>query len=384
MEVYFDNSATTRVFDSVVEKMNKVYLEDYGNPSSKHKLGLDSEHIVTEAREIIAGTLKAKSSEILFTSGGTESNNTAIYGVALASKRKGKKLITTAIEHHAVLDPMKFMEKQGYEVVYLPVDKDGIVDLEKLKNALSEDTVLVSTMYVNNEIGAVQPIEEIGNIIKAYDDKILFHTDAVQAYGKYKIVPKKLKVDLMSVSAHKMHGPKGVGFLYIKDGVRIEPLIRGGGQQGNMRSGTENVPGIAGLGEAAKRIYDSLDEDVAKMEAMKKRMTEGLLKLPDISINGVCNHKTAPHIISASVKGVRAEVLLHALEEKGIYVSSGSACASNRNTTSETLTAINLDKSLWDSTIRISFSSFNSLDQVEYALLQFEEILPELRKYTRR
>ena len=383
-EIYLDNSATTRAYDEVIDLMSKVYREDYGNPSSKHQKGVESESYVKEAKEIIAKSLKASAKEILFTSGGTESDNTALIGCAMAGKRRGNHIITTKIEHPAILETTGFLQRQGFEITYLNVDKDGIVDLEQLKNALTHETIIVSVMHTNNEIGAVEPLEEIGKIIKSFDKDILFHVDAVQGYGKFNIVPKKASIDLMSVSGHKIHGPKGIGFLYIKEGTKILPYILGGGQQGGMRSGTENVPSIAGIGQAVKMIYENLEADRERMYALKDKLIEGVTKIDGVKINGKTGDQSAPHIISISVKNVRAEVLLHALEEKGIYVSSGSACASNKNTVSDTLRAIGLEKEFLDSTIRISLSVFNTSDEIEYTIAALTEIIPELRKYTRR
>lgn len=383
-EIYLDNSATTRAYDEVIDLMSKVYREDYGNPSSKHQKGVESESYVKEAKEIIAKSLKASAKEILFTSGGTESDNTALIGCAMAGKRRGNHIITTKIEHPAILETTEYLKRQGFEITYLNVDKDGIVDLEQLKNALTHETIIVSVMHTNNEIGAVEPLEEIGKIIKSFDKDILFHVDAVQGYGKFNIVPKKANIDLMSVSGHKIHGPKGIGFLYIKEGTKILPYILGGGQQGGMRSGTENVPSIAGIGQAVKMIYENLEADRERMYALKDKLIEGVTKIDGVKINGKTDDQSAPHIISISVKNVRAEVLLHALEEKGIYVSSGSACASNKNTVSDTLRAIGLEKEFLDSTIRISLSVFNTSDEIEYTIAALTEIIPELRKYTRR
>lgn len=391
-EIYLDNSATTRPYDDVIDYIAEIYKSEYGNPSSKHAKGLGAEGYLKQAKETIAKIMKASEKEILFTSGGTESDNTALIGGARACKRKGNHLITTSIEHPAILQTMKFLESEGFEITYLPVDKYGIVSIDALKNALRPETILVSIMHTNNEIGALQPLEEIGKIVKAYNKNILFHTDAVQGFGKFKIIPKKLNIDLMSVSGHKLHGPKGMGFLYIKEGVRILPYIYGGGQQGGMRSGTENVPAIAGLAKAIKNIYENLDEEVDRLYALKQRLIEGLLNIEDVKINGVnfenaelseAIRATAPHIVSASFKDARAEVLLHALEEKGIYVSSGSACASNKNTVSDTLSAINIERQYLDSTIRFSFSVFNTEQDVDDAIEAVKEILPELRKYKR-
>lgn len=384
MEIYLDNSATTRPYDDVIDIMMKVYREDYGNPSSKHYKGVDSEKYVKEAREIIAKSLKASSREILFTSGGTESDNTALIGCAMAGKRRGNHIITTKIEHPAILETTEYLKKQGFDITYLNVDKQGVVDLEQLKNSLTHETIIVSVMHTNNEIGSVQPLEEIGKIIKAFDKDILFHVDAVQGYGKFNIVPKKANIDLMSVSGHKIHGPKGIGFLYIKEGTKILPYIMGGGQQGGMRSGTENVPAIAGMAQAVKNIYENLEEDRQRMYELRDQVIDGVSSIEGVQINGMPERQGAPHIISISVKNVRAEVLLHSLEEKNIYVSSGSACASNKNTVSDTLRAIGLDKEYLDSTIRVSLSVFNTKEDIEAFVSALKDIIPELRKYTRR
>ena len=384
MEAYLDNSATTRVLPEVVELMNKIYLEDYGNPSSKHLKGIESERYILDAKEIIAKTLKAKPDEILFTSGGTESDNTALFGVMRANTRRGKHMITTMIEHHAILATAHQLEKEGYEVTYLPVDKYGQVSPESLKEAIRPDTVLVSVMHTNNEIGSVNNLEELSKVVKDANPEIYFHTDAVQGYTKSIIIPKRLGIDLLSVSGHKIHGPKGVGFLYVNEKVKMNPFVYGGGQQSGRRSGTENVPGIAGMALAAKTLYDDFDNEINKLYELKDYLVKRLSDIEGTVINGHTGRDSAPHIVSVSVRGVRAEVLLHALEEKGVYVSSGSACASNRNTVSETLASINIERDLLDSTIRLSFSIFTTMDEVKYAADCIEEIIPELRKYTRR
>ena len=384
MEAYLDNSATTRVLPEVVELMNKIYLEDYGNPSSKHLKGIESERYILDAKEIIAKTLKAKPEEILFTSGGTESDNTALFGVMRANTRRGKHMITTMIEHHAILATAHQLEKEGYEVTYLPVDKYGQVSPESLKEAIRPDTVLVSVMHTNNEIGSVNNLEELSKVVKEANPEIYFHTDAVQGYTKSIIIPKRLGIDLLSVSDHKIHGPKGVGFLYVNEKVKMNPFVYGGGQQSGRRSGTENVPGIAGMALAAKTLYDDFDNEINKLYELKDYLVKRLSDIEGTVINGHTGRDSAPHIVSVSVRGVRAEVLLHALEEKGVYVSSGSACASNRNTVSETLASINIERDLLDSTIRLSFSIFTTMDEVKYAADCIEEIIPELRKYTRR
>lgn len=382
-EVYLDNSATTVCFPEVVELMQKIYLKAYGNPSSLHWKGVEAEDYVKEAREGIAKNLKVSAKEIIFTSGGTESDNTALFGVALANQRSGKHLITTKIEHPAVLQTMKALEEMGFEVTYLSVDEYGVISLEELKQAIRPDTTLVSIMHTNNEIGAVQPIAQAGECIKKINPKTVFHVDAVQGYGKYRIYPKQMKIDLMSVSGHKIHGPKGVGFLYCSEKVKMRPFMLGGGQQNGVRSGTENVPGIAGLGKAVELIYQKLDEDVDKLYALRDEFVEALERIPGVRINGHRGRQTAPHIVSASLQGVRAEVVLHGLEEKKIYVSSGSACASHKSSLSATLEAIHLPREYMDATLRFSFSVFTTKEELAYAAAELENLLPELRKYTR-
>jgi len=380
LEAYFDNGATTKVFPQVKDIMVEVMELDYGNPSSMHMKGVRAEQYIKDAGEIIARSLKAEPKEIVFTSGGTESNNMALVGSAMANMRRGKHIISTRIEHASVYNPLFYLEEQGFEITWLPVDEHGIVPLDSLKAAIRPDTILVSIMYVNNEIGAVQPIAEIGALIKSIDPNIIFHVDAIQGYGKYRIYPKRWKIDLLSVSGHKIHGPKGVGFLYVKDKTKIHPLILGGGQQKGMRSGTENVPGIAGLGMAAKLIYAEHDEKMHHIRSLKEHFIEEVTKLPDTKNNS----GEAPHIASISFKGVRSEVLLHALEEKGVYVSSGSACSSNKPAVSGTLKAIGLTKEYYDSTLRFSFCVFNTLEEVDYAVDCLRELLPVLRRFTRR
>ena len=385
MKAYLDNSATTKCAPQVVDVCVKVMQEDYGNPSSKHMKGVEAENYIKDAKETIAKTLKCQDKEILFTSGGTESNNMAIIGTAMANKRKGNHVIVSSVEHSSVKEPFNFLEEQGFKVTYLKVDSKGIVDIEELKNALDDETILVSVMYTNNEIGAVEPIEEIGHIIKDYNPDIVYHVDAIQAYGKYKIYPKKLGIDLLSVSGHKIHGPKGSGFLFINDKTRIKPIIYGGGQQKGMRSGTENVPAIAGLATAVKLIYNNdFESKIAHLYELKDYFIDELEKLPDVQVNSKKGTDSAPQIVSASFKGVRAEVLLHSLEDKEIYVSSGSACSSNKPGLSNTLVAIGLDKELLDSTLRFSFCYETTKEELEYTIETLKQLLPMLRKYTRR
>ena len=384
MEIYFDNSATTPVFPCVREVMMRTMEDDFGNPSSMHRKGMDAENYIRTAKTQIAKTLKVDEKEILFTSGGTESNNTAILGTVSATPRLGKHLITSAIEHPSVANTMHWLEGQGYRVTYLPVDHEGRISLEDLAAAIDDETILVSIMMVNNEIGTREPIEEISRVIKEKNPNTIFHVDAVQAYGKYVIRPKKWGIDLMSVSGHKIHGPKGIGFLYIRDKVKINPIIFGGEQQKGLRSGTENVPGIAGLGAAAEEIYREHESRTAYLYGCKSRMTEGLLQLEGVTVNGPAVDDGAPHVVSASFAGVRSEVLLHALEDKGIYVSAGSACASNHPGLSSTLVAIGLDPKLLDCTLRFSFSIFTTEEEVDETLKALKELLPFLRKYTRK
>ena len=383
MEAYFDNSATTRVLDSVKEIVVKTMTEDYGNPAAKHRKGMEAEQYIREARKIIADSMKVQEKEILFTSGGSESNNMALIGTAWANQRAGKHIISTAIEHPSVYNPLGVLEELGFEVTILPVDHDGHISLKELEEAIRPDTILVSTMYVNNEVGAVEPVEEISRVIKAKNPSALYHVDAIQAYGKYVIRPKKQGIDLLSVSSHKIHGPKGVGFLYIRSGVKIKPLIYGGGQQAGMRSGTENVPGVAGFGAAVKEMYTDHAEKVQKLIGLKDYMTDRLGEIEGTVINSKKGEASAPQIVSVSFEGVRSEVLLHALEDKGIYVSSGSACSSNHPGISGTLKGIGVDQKLLDSTIRISFGIFNTKEEVDYTIDVLKELVPVLRRYQR-
>ena len=381
MEAYFDNSATTKVLDCVKDAVVDAMCVNYGNAAAKHRKGVEAENLIREAKKAITDTLKVQEKEILFTSGGTESNNTALIGTALANRRAGKHLITTGVEHPSIYNTMSFLEEMGFEVTYLPVDHLGHISLEDLEKAIREDTILVSVMYVNNEVGAVEPIEAISQCIKKKNPKTLFHVDAIQAYGKYKIRPKKQGIDLLSVSGHKIHAPKGVGFLYIRDGVKIRQILFGGGQQKGMRSGTENVPGCVGLGVAAREAYKDFDARIEKLYTLRERLIAGLKPLGGVTINGSEDRTNAPQIVSASFEGVRSEVLLHALEDKGVYVSSGSACSSNHPGISGTLKGIGVKKELLDSTIRFSLGDLNVEEEVDYAIGVLGELLPVLRRY---
>ena len=384
MEVYFDNSATTRCYDSVKDIVVKAMTEDFGNPSAMHLKGVEAEKYIKSSAESLARLLKVQEKEILFTSGGTESDNLALIGAAFANKRSGNHIITTSVEHPAVSQPALFLQEQGFEVTYLPVDSRGVVKMDALKAVLREDTILVSVMYVNNEVGAVMPVEEIAALVHEKSPKALFHVDAIQAFGKYRIYPKKMGIDLLSVSGHKIHGPKGVGFLYINEKAKIQPQILGGGQQGGMRSGTDNVPGIAGLGAAAVEIYKNLEENVENMYRLKEYIAQGLEKIGDIRINGMDLREGAPQILSISVMGVRSEVLLHSLEERGIYVSAGSACSSHKRKPSATLAAMGMSKDQIESTVRLSFCEENTIEEADYFLQVMGELVPILRRYSRR
>lgn len=383
MEAYFDNSATTRCSDAAVALMQQVLLEDYGNPSSLHMKGVVAEKYIKTATEQIARILKVAEKEIIFTSGGTESNNLALIGVALANQRTGKHIITTSIEHASVYNPLIFLEEQGFEVTYLPVDAQGRISMEALAEAVREDTILVSMMHVNNEIGTIEPIEEAAKLIHEKNPKTLIHVDAIQSFGKLRIYPKRMGIDLLSVSGHKIHGPKGVGFLYVKDKTKIKPIIHGGGQQKNMRSGTENVAGIAGLGAAAEELYQNFDEKIERLYELRDYLVAGMQALEGTTVNGADGRNAASHIVSVSFAGIRAEVLLHALEERGIYVSTGSACSSNHPAISGTLKAIGVKPELLDSTVRFSLSVESTREEADYVLEQLAELLPMLRRFRR-
>ncbi len=395
MEIYLDNSATTKVTEGVRDIVSRALYEDYGNPSSMHRLGVKAEQYMKDSAAIIANTLKVEPKEILFTSGGTEANNLALIGTAMANKRRGNHIITTRIEHPSVHQPLVYLEENGFEISFAPVDETGKLIKDKLYELVKENTLLVSIMYVNNEIGSVQDIEEIAAELKKHKKDLIFHVDAVQAFGKYRIYPKRTGIDLLSFSGHKIHGPKGTGVLYVSDKIKINPTIFGGGHQRGLRSGTENVPGIAGIGQAVSQLYQSFDEKIARMYHLKQKFLQQINHLEGVTINGIpkeCTdnfemeqlQKTAPHIMSVSFQGVRSEVLLHALEDKGIYVSAGSACSSHHPTPSVTLIAIGISKDLLESTLRFSMSEMTTEDEIDYTLEQIKQILPNLRKYTRR
>lgn len=359
MQIYLDNSATTKPYKEVVEKMIFALENDYANPSSLHKKGLEVEKNIKKIREDIARTLGVKEKEIYFTSGGTESNNSIIRGVL--DKRKNH-IITTKIEHPSVLDTIKTLEKEGIEVTYLDVDSEGKIDIDSLKSSIKENTILVSIMHVNNEVGSIQPISEIGKYLKTLKEKVYFHVDAVQSFGKINFKPSKYNIDFMSVSGHKIHGPKGIGFMYIKENSKVKPLFTGGGQEFGFRSGTENIPGIYGLGEAIRITNENLDKNIQKIDSLKNLLKSEILNnIENVKINspedGVC------HILNVSFLGVKGEVLLHYLEQKDIYVSTGSACSSKKKG-SHVLNAMNLSKDEIEGTIRFSLSCFNTEEEI--------------------
>lgn len=379
-EIYFDNSSTTRPSKAVLEVVEKTMTEDYGNPSSLHRKGMEAESYIKSARAIIAATLKAKEQEICFTSGGTEANNWAVFGAAYAGRRIGRTILTTAMEHPAVSEPVHFLENFGFTVKTIPVDESGRLDLEALSGMLNEDVILVSTMYVNNEIGAVVPVEKVARLVHE-KTKALYHVDAIQAYGKYRICPKQQGIDLLSVSGHKLHGPKGTGFLYISEKANLSPLIFGGGQQMGRRSGTENVPGVAGLGVAAKEAYTDFDKKTEHLYGLKERLVRGLSEIEDVVIHGMPGREGAPHIVNASFLGVGSEVLLHTLEDHEIYVSAGSACSTHKRAGSPTMTATRAPKEEMSSAVRFSFTDTNTAEEVDRTLQVLHEVLPKLRRY---
>lgn len=404
MEAYLDNAATTRVSDRVAEIVKQTMSVDYGNPSSKHNKGFEAEQYIKNATQIIADSLKVSPKEIIFTSGGTESNNMALIGAALANKRSGRHIIASAFEHASVYNPLLSLEDFDFEIDFAPVDEMGHIKIEELVAMIREDTILVSIMYVNNEIGAIQDIAAISRAIKEKKPSVIFHADAIQAYGKYRINPKKEGIDMLSVSGHKINGPKGSGFLYVSENIKVRPLIFGGGQQKNRRSGTENVPAIAGLGEAVKEFYENHAEKIERMFKLKEHFLERISEVPGGHVNGVpvivptdadINseqgnssirydvRKTAPHIVSISFDKIKAEVLLHALEEKGVCVSSGSACSSNHPGISSTLKAIGVRRELLDSTLRFSFSVNTTIEEIDYCIDCLKELVPVFSRFSR-
>ena len=378
MECYLDNSATTRCLDSAAALMAGILCTDYGNPSSLHHKGVQAEEYVRHAREVIAKTLKVTPKEIFFTSGGTESDNLALRGAAYANARQGKHLITTSIEHPAILNTMQYLEQQGFEVTYLPVDENGKIRLSDLEAAIRPDTILVSIMHTNNEIGALEPIAEAGELIKRVNPNTLFHVDAVQGYGKAKILPKRMKIDMLSVSGHKIHGPKGIGVLYVRKGVPLFNLIEGGAQERGRRAGTENIPAIVGMAAALKEAVANLDENMAKISAMRDRLIEGLSQVEHSRLNGDAK-KRLPGNVNFCFEGIEGESLLLLLDEKGIEASSGSACTSGSLDPSHVLLAIGLPHEVAHGSLRLTLCEENTPEQIEYIIKEVPEIVSYLR-----
>jgi cysteine desulfurase len=382
MEIYLDNSSTTRPYPQVVDKMVQALTEDYANPSAAHRKGVEVEKEIKIIRQNIAKVVGANDKEIYFTSGGTESNNTIIRGVANLYKKRKNHIISTNIEHPSVLNTLKDLEEDGFEVTYLEVDKNGVIDFEEFKGSIRPTTCLVTIMHVNNELGSIQPVKEIGKYLKSLDEKVYFHVDAIQSFGKIDFKPSKYNIDFMSVSGHKFHGPKGIGFMYVKSNSRIKPILFGGGQESGVRSGTENVPGIYGIGEAVKVLFDDLSGNIEKMYSLKELLKTELLKIiDDVKVNspedGVC------HVLNIAFIGAKGEVLLHYLEQKGVYVSTGSACSAKKKG-SHVLNAIGLTPKEVEGTIRFSLSDMNTEEEILEAAKIIKESVDDLRNIMKR
>jgi cysteine desulfurase len=377
-KVYFDNAATTRVKDEVIEEMQKYYSELYGNPSSIYNFGQLAKKAVESSREKVARLLNSNPDEIYFTGGGSEADNWAIKGILSANEKKGNHIITTKIEHHAVLHTCEYLEKKGAEVTYLDVDENGLIDLKQLEKSIKDNTVLISIMFANNEIGTIQPIKEIGEIAKKHD--IYFHTDAVQAVGNEVIDVKDMNIDLLSLSAHKIHGPKGVGALYIKKGTLIHNLIHGGAQEKKKRAGTENVPGIAGLGRAADIAYNNFDQKREKLIKLRDRLIEKIDKeIPECQLNGH-REKRLPGNVNFSFKYIEGESLLLYLDMEGISASSGSACTSGSLDPSHVLMSIGLPHEIAHGSLRLSLSDYNTEEDVDYTVEKLINVVKRLRQ----
>jgi cysteine desulfurase len=375
--VYFDNSATTKPHREVINEVVECMENYFGNPSSAHKLGVEAEKKIKAAREKVAKLIGAQPQEIIFTSGGSEANNTAIKGLLTT----GDHIIATKIEHPSVLKTLQGLEKDGYEVTYLSVDNRGVINLEELRNSIRGNTKLVTIMHVNNEIGSIQPIEDIIKIVREKNKRTRVHVDAVQSAGKLKLDVKKLDADLISVSAHKFHGPKGVGAIYIKKGLIVKSLITGGGQELDIRSGTENLPGISGFGVAAEIVGSNLDEKIKHVENIKKHFIDKLSEIDKVIINSPLDDVHLSNVLNVSFEGVRGEVLLHALEDYKIYVSTGSACSAKRSAHKNyVLPEIGLKECHIEGAIRFSFSYLNTIEEVDYTIEALKKILPFLRR----
>lgn len=382
--IYFDNAATTRAADEVAERVRYMLLENFGNPSAQSMMGVRAENELNDARKIMAKSINALPEEIYFTSGGTEDDNWAIFGTAEGYKRSGKHIITTSIEHPAVSEPIERLRQKGWEVTVLDVDKNGYIDLDVLRDSIREDTVLVSIILVNNEVGTIQDVAAVGKLIKEKNPKTLFHVDAVQAFGKYPIDVRKMNIDMLSMSGHKIHGPKGVGFFYMKKGLKVRPIIYGGGQERGQRSATENTPGIAGLAKAVELAMENMDASHEKVMEVKRTLAEGILRdIPKTHINGPSIEDASPYVLNVSFNGLRSEVLLHSLEESEIYVSAGSACSSKKKGGSHVLRSLGLSEERIEGAIRFSFCRYNTVDEAAACLEILKEKTAFLRKYMR-
>ncbi len=382
--IYFDNAATTRAADEVAERVRYMLLENFGNPSAQSMMGVRAENELNDARKIMAKSINALPEEIYFTSGGTEDDNWAIFGTAEGYKRSGKHMITTSIEHPAVAEPMERLRQKGWEVTVLDVDKNGYIDLDALRDSIRDDTVLVSTILINNEVGTIQDAAAVGKLIKEKNPNTLFHADAVQAFGKYPIDVRKMNIDMLSMSGHKIHGPKGVGFFYMKKGLKVRPIIYGGGQERGQRSATENTPGIAGLAKAVELAMENMDASHEKVMEVKRTLAEGILRdIPKTHINGPSIEEASPYVLNVSFNGLRSEVLLHSLEESEIYVSAGSACSSKKKGGSHVLRSLGLSEERIEGAIRFSFCRYNTVDEAAACLEILKEKTAFLRKYMR-
>ncbi len=382
--IYFDNAATTRASEQVAEKVTEMLCHNFGNPASVNKLGLQVEKEIKKTTEILSRGIHCKINEIYYTSGGTEGDNWAIFGTAEGYQRQGKHLITTKIEHPAVKKPIETLEQKGYDITWLSVDKKGKIDLEELKQSIRKDTIFVSIILINNETGVIQDVEKIGKIIKQQNENTLFHVDAVQAFGKYAIDVEKMNIDLLTMSAHKINGPKGVGMLYKRQGLKVKPYILGGGQQQGQRSGTENGAGVAGLGVAADICFQNMKKNQQTIFDVKRTLAEGILNgIADVQINGDTLEQSSPYVLNVTFKGLRSEVLLHALESKDIFVSAGSACDSKKKVGSPVLTAMGLPFNEIEGAVRFSFCQYNTVEEAQECVKQLKEIVPFLRKYNR-
>lgn len=381
-EIYLDNCATTKPYIEVIEYINYINTNIYGNPSSLHTKGIEAEKLIRKARNSISSSLKASENEVIFTSGGTEANNLAILGFLEANQRKGKHLITTKIEHPSVLEVYKYLSNKGYAIDFLDVDIEGFVNIEKLKALIRPDTSLISIIYVNNETGTIQKLEEVISAIKALKRDIVIHVDSVQAYGKIHIDPKKIGIDLLSISSHKINGPKGVGALYINNKIRIKPIILGGGQEALLRSGTENVSGICGFGLASEIIHKELEQNLLNVKKIKDFFLQNISEYVE-NYDIISNEASSPYILNIAFNGVKAEVLLHHLEEKKIFVSTGSACSSRKNVHSHVLVALGIAAKKIEGAIRFSFSSNTTIDEILITLKALKEIIPKIRIKTK-